>query len=232
MRNPSISIVIPTYKEADNIERLVRGINGAMQDLSHKYEIVIVDDSSEDGIEALVLMLSKELPIRIKIRRAERDLSASVIDGFKIAIGDILVVMDADLSHPPDKLPELIIPIIEGKCDISIGSRFIKGANIEGFGLFRRVNAFVSRVLARPFVKVSDPMSGFFAFRKNLIADYNILNPIGFKIGLEILVKSGTESIVEIPIRFAGRYAGKGKLSMRQQLKYLRHLFRLFLFKL
>jgi len=86
--------------------------------------------------------------------------------------------------------------------------------------------------LARPFVKVSDPMSGFFAFRKNLIADYNILNPIGFKIGLEILVKSGTESIVEIPIRFAGRYAGKGKLSMRQQLKYLRHLFRLFLFKL
>jgi len=100
MRNPSISIVIPTYKEADNIERLVRGINGAMQDLSHKYEIVIVDDSSEDGIEALVLMLSKELPIRIKIRRAERDLSASVIDGFKIAIGDILVVMDADLSHP------------------------------------------------------------------------------------------------------------------------------------
>ncbi|MDP8297434.1 MAG: polyprenol monophosphomannose synthase [Candidatus Orphnella occulta] len=232
MNNPSVSIVIPTYKEVDNIEHLVKSINSSMQGLNCKYEIVIVDDSSEDGIEALVSMLSKELPIRIKIRRAERDLSASVIDGFKIAIGDILVVMDADLSHPPDKLPELIIPIIEGKCDISIGSRFIKGADIEGFGFFRKANAIVSKALARPFVRASDPMSGFFAFRADIIANYDILKPIGFKIGLEILVKSGTERIVEIPIIFGKRYAGKGKLSINQQFKYLQHLFRLFLFRI
>jgi len=232
MNNPSVSIVIPTYKEVDNIEHLVKSINSSMQGLNCKYEIVIVDDSSEDGIEALVSMLSKELPIRIKIRRAERDLSASVIDGFKIAIGGILVVMDADLSHPPDKLPDLITPIIENRCDMCMGSRFIQGAGIEGFGVFRKMNAAVSRALARPLVKVSDPMSGFFAFRRDIIADYDILSPIGFKIALELLVKSGTERIVEIPIIFGKRYAGKGKLSINQQFKYLQHLFRLFLFKI
>ncbi|MDP8297403.1 MAG: polyprenol monophosphomannose synthase [Candidatus Orphnella occulta] len=232
MKNPSVSIVIPTYKEADNIERLVKGIGSAMQGVNYKYEIVIVDDSSEDGIEALIPMLSKECLVRIKIRKAKRDLSASVLEGFNISIGDILVVMDADLSHPPDKLPELITPIAENKCDVSMGSRFIQGAGIEGFGVFRKMNAAVSRILARPFVNVSDPMSGFFALRKDIIANYDLLRPIGFKIGLEILVKSGTKKITEIPIRFAKRYAGKGKLSICQQFKYLRHLFRLFLFKI
>ncbi|MDP8297933.1 MAG: polyprenol monophosphomannose synthase [Candidatus Orphnella occulta] len=232
MNKPSMSIVIPTYKEADNIEYLIKGIDHAMQNLNYEYEVVLVDDNSKDGIEDLVPILSKEYPVRIKIRKAKRDLSASVLEGFNISMGDILVVMDADLSHPPDKLQELIAPIAENRCDVSIGSRFIKGADIVGFGFFRRMNAAVSRVLARPFTNVSDPMSGFFAFRRGIIADYGILNPIGFKIALEILVKSGAEKIAEIPIRFAKRYAGRGKLSMREQFKYLWHLFRLFLFKI
>ena len=231
MKNPSVSIVIPTYKEVGNIERLIKSIDRVMQSLNDGYEVVLVDDNSEDGIEALVSMLSNEFPVRIKIRKARRDLSSSVIDGIKMSTGDILVVMDADLSHPPDKLPKLITLIIENKCDISIGSRYVKGAGIEGFGAFRKMNAAVSRVLARPFTNVSDPMSGFFAFRRGIIADYGILSPIGFKIALEILVKSGAEKIAEIPIRFAKRYAGRGKLSIREQFKYLRHLFRLFLFK-
>ena len=132
MNNPSISIIIPTYKEVGNIEHLVRSINCAMKGSNYEYEIILVDDNSEDGIESLVPIVSKIFPIRIKIRRAKRDLSASVIDGIKLSIGDILVVMDADLSHPPNKVPELIKPIIDKKCDISIGSRFVKGAHIEG----------------------------------------------------------------------------------------------------
>ena len=232
MKNTSVSIVIPTYKEAGNVKPLVESIDRAMQGVNCKYEIVIVDDNSRDGIENVVSMLFKRFPVRIKVRIAERDLSASVIDGFKISTGDILVVMDADLSHPPDRLPDLIAPIIENRCDMCIGSRFIQGASIEGFGVFRKMNAAVSKILARPFVNVSDPMSGFFALRKDIIANYDLLRPIGFKIGLEILVKSDTKKITEIPIRFAKRYAGKGKLSICQQFKYLRHLFRLFLFKI
>ncbi len=231
MKNPFISIVIPTYKEAGNVELLVKSIDRVMLISDYKYEVVIVDDNSKDGICDAVSALACKFPVRIKVRRAERDLSASAIDGLRMSTGDMLVVMDADLSHPPDKIPELIKPIIDKECDISIGSRFVKGASIEGFGIFRKINAIVSRALACPLVTVSDPMSGFFAFRKDLITDYGILNPIGFKIGLELLVKSGTESIVEIPIIFGKRYAGKGKLSISQQFKYLQHLFRLLLFK-
>ena len=232
MKNPSVSIVIPTYKEAGNVKPLIESIHRAMQGVNCKYEIVIVDDNSRDGIKNAVSMFSKRFPVRIKVRTAGRDLSASVVDGLKISTGDILVVMDADLSHPPDRLPDLIAPIIENRCDMCMGSRFIKGAHIEGFGVFRKMNAAVSRALARPFVKVTDPMSGFFAFRKEMITDCGTLSPIGFKIALELLVKSGTERIVEIPIIFGKRYAGKGKLSICQQFKYLWHLFRLFLFKI
>ena len=232
MRNSFISIVIPTYKEAKNIKHLLESIDHALQSLNYAYEVVIVDDNSNDGIEDLVIMLSKKFPVKIKIRILKKDLSASVIEGIKMSKGDILVVMDGDLSHPPSKLPDLVKPIIDKKYDISIGSRFIEGADIEGFGFFRRMNAFVSRILARPLVKVSDPMSGFFAFRKSIIPDYEILTPVGFKIGLEILVKSGSKKITEVPIIFAKRYAGKSKLSTSQQFKYIQHLCRLLIFKI
>ncbi|MDP2923620.1 MAG: glycosyltransferase [Candidatus Omnitrophota bacterium] len=232
MKKELVSIIVPTYKEAGNIELLTKRIAKALAGAKHDYEILIVDDNSMDDTEHIVKALSNNYPIRLKIRYGNKDLSQAVVDGFRLARGDIFVVMDADLSHPPEKLPDLIGPVLREECDFSIGSRFIKGAGIEGFSMLRNLNAFVSRALARLFTNTSDPMSGLFCFRKDLIKDLSVLNPVGFKVGLEILVKSDIKRIKEIPFHFGLRVYGESKLSLIHQLEYIRHLFRLSLYKI
>ena len=137
--------------------------------------------------------------------------------------------MDADLSHPPEKLPELVEPILQGHADFVIGSRFVKGGGAAHFNWFRKLNAWVSKALARPFTKVCDPMAGFFAFPRTLLqGDQVKLNPLGFKIGLELIVKANPANIVEVPIQFEERLHGESKLNIKEQIRYLLHLARLF----
>jgi dolichol-phosphate mannosyltransferase len=157
-----------------------------------------------------------------------RGLSSAVLEGIRLSIGEIIVVMDADLSHPPEKIPELIEKIKEKEADFVIGSRFIKGGSASHFNLYRKANAYFSKILAYPLVKVNDPLAGFFAFPRNLLRDNIDLNPIGFKIGLEIMVKANPEKIVEIPISFQERLYGESKLNLKEQLNYLLHLKRLY----
>jgi dolichol-phosphate mannosyltransferase len=225
-----VSIIVPTYREAANIRPLADRIDKAMT--KHPYEIVIIDDDSKDGIEDIANDLDPHYNLKIHVRKNERGLSSAVIEGFGRSQGQVIVVMDADLSHPPEKLPEMVEPIIKGQADFVIGSRFIKGGSAPHFNLFRKLNAWVSKTMARPFTRVNDPMAGFFAFPRTLIQkDHLKLNPLGFKIGLELIVKASPASIIEVPIQFQERLHGESKLNLKEQINYLLHLRRLFEYK-
>ncbi|MDI6846425.1 MAG: glycosyltransferase family 2 protein [Candidatus Saccharicenans sp.] len=229
-----ISVVVPTYKEAENIPVLVEAVDRVMKEAGLDYEIIIIDDDSRDGIEESVASLrERNFPVSIKIRYGQRGLSSAVIEGLRLARGNVFVVMDADLSHPPEKIPELVRPILEGQAEFVVGSRFVKGGSVENFNLYRRLVALVARLLARPFIKIKDPGAGFFAFDSRILTaeSFEKLNPVGFKIGLELIVKLDPKNVIEVPINFRPRFYGKSKLTPREQLLYLIHLKRLLHYK-
>jgi dolichol-phosphate mannosyltransferase len=228
-----VSIVVPTYKEADNIPVLVERIEKSFFRSSYSYEIIFVDDNSDDGSKETVDMLSKLYPVQIHVRENVRGLSSAVLKGFQLATGDVYICMDADLSHPPEKAVQMCDVIFQNDADFVVGSRNLPGGSADSFSLYRRLNAFVSRVLALPLKKISDPMAGFFAFPAKLYTSDLVerLNPVGWKIGLEILVKMNPEKVIELPIVFADRMYGESKLTLREQWNYLLHLKRLYCYK-
>jgi dolichol-phosphate mannosyltransferase len=145
------------------------------------------------------------------------------------ARGEVFVVMDADLQHPPSKLPELIAPIASGEAEFSLGSRYMSGGSTaERWGIFRMLNSRIATLLARPFSgRVTDPMSGFFAIGRSTFERGQRLTPIGYKIALELIAKCRVASVKEIRIHFAERARGESKLTLREQVRYLEHLSRL-----
>ena len=227
---PSVSVVVPTYKEAENIPLLVERIARLRDTRKLDLELLIMDDDSSDGIEAVVHGLEKPW-VRLVIRKEARGLSPAVVDGMRLATNDVLVCMDADLSHPPEAIPELLEALSQDY-DFVIGSRYVEGGTTdEKWSLFRRLNSRVATVLARPFTKARDPMSGFFALRRETFEAAQDLNPIGYKIGLELIVKGHCEFIKEVPIHFSDRKLGESKLTFAEQLRYIQHLRRLFIYR-
>ncbi len=212
-------MIIPTYNERDNLDELVQRVVKAVDSA----EIVIVDDNSPDGTGARAEELAKSNNIKVVRRKGKLGLSSAVLEGFAAACGDILVVMDADLSHPPEKIPEMVRQIAEGKAEMVVGSRHVKGGSIEKWPFYRRLVSKGATLLARPLTKVRDPMSGFFAIRRSVIEGVG-LDPIGYKIGLEILVKGNYSNVVEVPILFADRKAGQSKLGGAVMLRYIDHI--------
>jgi dolichol-phosphate mannosyltransferase len=231
MNEINVSIIVPTYKEAKNITPLSEQIDPAMKDANLTYEIIVVDDDSKDGIIEVVEKIKDRYNMELKVRKGEKGLSSAVIAGFSLIKGEIVVVMDADLSHPPSKIPELVTPILDGNCDFMIGSRFVNGGSAPHFNWYRKLNAWVSKMIAKPFTRVSDPMAGFFAFHRRLLKPGLALNPLGFKIGLEMIVKASPKRISEVPIQFRERQFGESKLSLKEQINYLIHIKRLFEYK-
>lgn len=229
--SPSISIVVPTLNEAENLPQLAARIDAALRPTGRAYEVVIVDDGSRDGTPDVVAKLAAQYPLRLIVRQQPEDgLGGAVLRGFAEARGDLLVVMDADLQHPPEKLPELIAAV-DGGAEFALGSRHTKGGSIATKWSFaRRVNSVVATWLARPFVAggVSDPMSGFFAIPRRVFERGRYLTPLGYKIGLELMCKCRVAGVTEVPIHFGERAAGQSKLSVREQFRYLEHLSRLY----
>jgi len=221
-----VSVIVPTYKEALNIRSLAERLHTSLVNSSIDYEIIIVDDDSRDGIEAAVRELrAKSYPVKLIIRHDERGLSSAVIRGFQEAQGNILLCMDADLSHPPERVPDLVGCFADGECEFAIGSRYVSGGGAdEHWGLFRRLNSRCATLLARPFTGVKDPMAGFFAIPRHVFNRAEHLCPIGFKIGLELLVKCRCRKVREIPIMFMRREHGKSKMGFKEQCNYVRHL--------
>ncbi len=228
-----ISVVVPTYKEAENLRPLIDRIRASLSPLGEPWEALIVDDDSRDGSDLQVEALAAQgVPVRLIVRTGVRGLSSAVIEGFCHASGDVLVCLDADLSHPPEAIPDMLKCLRQQGADFVIASRYAPGGGTEdGWGLLRWLNSQVATALARPFTRVSDPMSGFFALPRTVFERAAALNPVGYKIGLELLVKGACRDIREVPIHFANRRFGESKLSFREQLNYLQHLMRLAGFK-
>lgn len=227
--DPAVSIVVPTFREAENLLVLAARIEAALSGSGLAWELVLVDDDSHDGTEAVAGELAQRFPIRLEVRRdPPRDLSLSVLRGIQISRFERIVVMDADLSHPPERIPDLVRALEDG-CDMAVGSRYAPGGRIErGWGLWRFLNSYAATLLARPLTGCADPLSGFFALDRRALPDLEPLRPIGYKIGLEFMVR-GRLRVTEVPIDFADRDRGVSKMGLRQQIDYLRHLKRLYL---
>ena len=228
-----ISVVVPTYREAANLELVAEAVHEAFSSRTDDYELLFIDDNSQDGSEEICEELSQRFPARIVVRTLERGLATAVIHGIEVSAGDIVVVMDADLSHPPSAIPIMVERLQEGESDFVLGSRYVKGGSIhDDWSLFRKLNSVVPSLLARPLCPLKDPMSGFFAFHRADMPDTALLSPIGYKIALEIYVKGRFNHPSEVPIHFADRQHGESKLSLKEQLNFIRHLGRLYAFKL
>jgi dolichol-phosphate mannosyltransferase len=224
---------VPTYREADNIPLVASAVDEALAAVGQDYELVFIDDDSQDGSEEICAELSKRFPVRIVVRRSERGLATAVIHGISAASGDIIVVMDADLSHPASAIPKMVERLQNGESDFVLGSRYVEGGSIhDDWSFFRQLNSVVPSLLAKPLCPLKDPMSGFFAIRRRDMPDPSTLSPIGYKIALEIFVKGDFQNPSEVPIHFADRQHGESKLSLKEQLNFLRHLGRLYAYKL
>ena len=224
-----VSVIVPTYREAGNVAALADRVAGALAPAGLDWELVFVDDGSGDGSAEIVARIGRRLPVRMEQRGgADRDLSRAVVRGLEVARFDSLVVMDADLSHPPERIPEMVAALAQAP--MVLGSRYAAGGRVDrGWGVLRRVNSRIAAALARPLAPaLADPMSGFFAVRRDALPDLGELRPIGYKIALEIVVRGGLR-VHELPIHFRDRERGRSKLGWRQQVRYLRHLHRLYL---
>ena len=225
-----VSIVVPTFNEAENLPLLVPRLAAAMA--GRDYEVIVVDDDSRDDTRAVCARLAEQYRLTLHVRENPKDgLSGAVLTGFGLARGDVLAVMDGDLQHPPENLPALIEPLERGEADFVLGSRHAPGGTIEErWGLLRRINSRVATLLARPFTGpgVTDPMSGFFALRRQTLERAERLTPLGYKIGLELMSKCRAQRVREVPIHFKARARGQSKLTLVQQFRYLEHLSRLY----
>ncbi|MFO8102334.1 MAG: glycosyltransferase family 2 protein [Dehalococcoidia bacterium] len=221
-----LSIIVPTYNEAESLPVLAERIHGCLAGFD--YELVVVDDNSPDGTGDLAEELARAGPVKVIHREGKLGLASAVIEGFRQASGDVIGVIDADLQHPPEHIPEMLKAM--GEADIAIASRYVKGGGTEGWTLVREVISQGARLMPHfLFAKirsVKDPLSGFFLFRKEVIEGVT-LNPIGYKILLEILVRGNHNHVVEVPYVFRGRELGTSNFNTTEQINYLKHLWRL-----
>lgn len=224
-----ISLVIPTYKERSNIEPLVERVGAALAQCGQEFELIIVDDDSPDGTPDEVRRLQQGRPwLRLLVRENERDLSTAVLAGWRIARGDILGCMDADLQHPPEMLTKLVARLEESGAEVVVGSRHVPGGGVSQWSLLRRFVSWTATLMATFILPgtlstVRDPMSGFFLIRRKVL-DRVALNPIGYKILLEVLAKGDYSRVEEVPFVFEEREKGGSKMSSKTVFYYLVHL--------
>jgi dolichol-phosphate mannosyltransferase len=227
---PRVTIVVPTYREAESLPHLIDRVARVREADGLEIDMLIMDDDSRDGTVEMLAARSEPW-VKLIVRTTDRGLSPAVLDGLRRAQGEYVVCMDADLSHPPEALAGMIAKLNNGS-DFVVGSRYVKGGSTsDDWGFLRWVNSRVATLLARPLTAIRDPMSGFFALRRETFEAGTGFNPIGYKIGLEILVKCCCERVVEVPIHFEDRRFGTSKLTLKQQILYLQHLRRLYIFK-
>ncbi|MDR7414568.1 MAG: polyprenol monophosphomannose synthase [Armatimonadota bacterium] len=219
-----VSVVVPTYNERETLSELVGRLHQA---LGSGYEVVVVDDSSPDGTAELARELGRQYPVRVLQRPGKLGLGSAVLEGARAASGRWVVVMDADLSHPPEVVPELVDALRSG-AELAVGSRYVPGGGVRDWPWRRRLMSRVAVALARLWLRerVSDPVSGFFAARRELLLDPT-LEGIGYKILLEVLVRNRGRSVVEVAYVFTDRRGGRSKLGAGEVWNYLRLLWRL-----
>jgi len=219
----ALSIVVPTYNERDRLADLVRAIFAAYDAEGVDGELVIVDDNSPDGTGALADELAQRYRVRVIHRAGKLGLGTAVVEGFEAASAPVVGVIDADLSHPPHALPRMLAVMRQEQADMVIGSRYIPGGGTHNWGVGRLLMSRAACVAARGLTPVKDATSGFFLIRRDLARGVKI-SAGGFKICLELLVRSRPSTVVEIPYVFEGRTAGASKMNLREALGYLDQL--------
>ncbi len=227
-----LSIVVPTYNEGENVVRLAGCLGDVMKDRS--YELIYVDDSTDDTPFILDKLASSNPRVRYVRRTNERGLGTAVVKGFEVCRGQIIAVMDADLQHPPELLP-MMLKTIDLNADIVIPSRFVKGGDDGGLNLFRKMISgtarYMGKILLKPLRRIADPTSGFFILKKEVIEGVK-LEPVGWKILIEVLVKGNYSNVTELPYHFKARKSGESKMSLKEQMNYVRHIIKLFFYEL
>jgi len=221
-----VSIIVPTYNEGDNVRAIVDCIIQVMVNVSYSYEILFVDDSDDQTILELEKLAQSYHFVCFYHRDNMRGLGTAVVEGFKKARGQYLIVMDADLQHPPELIPQ-ILEVLNKGTDLVIPSRFIIGGSDGGLNWQRKVVSWTARTLAGIALKkarpVSDCTGGFFGLHRKVVEGLS-LNPIGWKILLEIIVKGSYKSFEEIPYAFHARQANLSKMNFKEQYNYIKHI--------
>ena len=226
-----ITLVIPTYNESENLPILLERVFSVFRESNLDGKVIVVDDDSPDGTWKVAEGLKEKYSgLEVLRRLNERGLSSAVLNGFSMSKSGILGVMDADLSHPPEKIPELIAPILSGEADITIGSRYVDKGESGDWALSRKISSRLATLAVIGLTKVKDPMSGFFFLKREVIKNAE-LSPKGFKIALEILVRGKYDRVVEVPIVFRDRIYGETKLNSGVILDYLYHVVKLYAYK-
>ncbi|MDQ0188218.1 glycosyltransferase family 2 protein [Alicyclobacillus cycloheptanicus] len=224
-----LGIVIPTFNERENVQTITARIADALRGRDLTYEIWFIDDSRDDTPQVLEALSAAHPEVHYVHRKDARGLATAVVEGFARTSAEYLVVMDADLQHPPELLPVIAERLAEG-IDIVIPSRFVPGGSDGGLNTFRKLVSWTARTMGRVAIRrlrhISDCTGGYFGLRRSVLAGAD-LSPIGWKILMEILVKGRYQTVHEVPYQFVDRDAGESKMSLREQWNYVRHIVRL-----
>ena len=223
------SIVIPVYKESECLPILLEEIKKTVSFI--EYEVIVVDDSEDNETKTSCERFFVDSNWTYIHRQQRKGLASAVIEGFSHALGEWLICMDGDGSHSPEMI-KYFSKNIKSDHEIFVGSRYIKEGNFDSkWPAFRHFVSKLSCLLVWPLAKISDPMSGCFAVKKQIITDKSsLLDPLGYKILLEILVKLRVKKVKEIPLDFRLRFKGDSKITLKIMLESLVHLFKLYKF--
>jgi dolichol-phosphate mannosyltransferase len=232
--NPQVSIIVPTYNESQNIVGILKSIRESIPKGIFT-ETIVVDDNSPDGtgkiVEDYISSIKKiaENTIDVIHRKAKNGLASAILKGIQNAKGETIVVMDSDFSHPPQIIPKMIEAFKQYQCDLVVASRYITGGNIQGWTTKRKLMSKIATVIAKKGlgIKIKDPMSGFFAFKKNIIKELNF-DALGYKFLLEILVKTKGINVKEIPYCFENRKFGSSKVDSSTVIDYFKSVWKLY----
>ena len=231
-RHIRFSLIIPSYNEGANIQKLIPILCEILdREIPNQYELIVVDDDSPDRTWKLALELTSRYPqLRVMRREKEKGLSTAVIRGWQVARGEVLGVIDGDLQHPPEILPQIWSEMEKG-ADLAVASRHVDGGGVSEWSIVRR---FLSRgaqmlgliILPGTISKLSDPMSGYFMVRRAAIVG-KTLSPVGYKILIEVTARGTIRWIAEVGYVFREREAGASKVTWKQYVEYIQHLLRL-----
>jgi len=233
-KNPQVSIIVPTYNESQNIVEILKSIHENIPKGIYT-ETIVVDDNSPDGTGKIVedyisnILKIAENTINIIHRKAKDGLSSAILNGIQNAKGDTIIVMDSDFSHPPQIIPKMIEAFKQYQCDLVVASRYISGGSIQGWTTKRKLMSKIATIIAKKGlnVKTKDPMSGFFAFKKNIIKELHF-DALGYKFLLELLVKTKGINVKEIPYTFENRKFGSSKLDSSTIIDYFKSVWKLY----
>ncbi|MBD26618.1 MAG: sulfonate ABC transporter permease [Acidimicrobiaceae bacterium] len=227
-----LSVVIPTFNESYGISKILRSLHSSLTELQIKFEIILVDDDSPDNTWEIAAELLEEIPELTVIRRVgAKGLATAVICGWQYSNGRLLGVMDGDGQHPVEVVKDLFTVFSDKNNEVAIASRYLPHGGIKKWSLSRRLLSRGAQTLGQLLLPgaigtINDPMSGFFIVKRSIITKTE-LDPVGYKILLEILARSQANKIQEVPYVFLERSSGKSKVAISHYSSYLRHLLRL-----